>query len=173
MTPYFLIKYNSGNPPSFSLSPHYLIMIQFLYPLFHDNKESVRFEFFSQLFHHKKECRCCWKIMVTWKYHYYYYYVSVGQQIEWVIDYCCIPTCDFIGRSKRGQHGNGTLPNWLHHTRLFPCMWTMLSLQEGDGELQVLHCRILPHSLPMHLQREILPCTLQLMTTICFFFFLI
>lgn len=28
----------------------------------------------------------------------------------------CIPTCDFVGTSKRRQHGYGTISNWLHYT---------------------------------------------------------
>lgn len=38
----------------------------------------------------------------------------------------------------------------------------MLSLQEGDGELQVHSRRVLPHRLQMHVQGEILSCSFQL-----------
>ncbi|KAG5541659.1 hypothetical protein RHGRI_021482 [Rhododendron griersonianum] len=40
-------------------------------------------------------------------------------------------------------------------------MWAMLSLQEGDDQLQVLN-RVLPNCLQMHVQRQILSCAFQL-----------
>lgn len=68
-----------------------------------------------------------------------------------------------------GGAWNGTFTVGFELAGLLACMWAMLSLQEGDGELQVLHLRILPHCLQMHVQREILSCPFQL---ICWFEFI-
>ncbi|GLU09585.1 hypothetical protein SLE2022_333190 [Rubroshorea leprosula] len=41
------------------------------------------------------------------------------------------------GRGGREEAVRNT--NRVELARLFPCLWSMLPLQEGDGELQMLH----------------------------------
>ncbi|RRT62302.1 hypothetical protein BHE74_00049752 [Ensete ventricosum] len=38
-------------------------------------------------------------------------------------------------------------------------MRAVLPVQKGDGDLQVLSRRVLPRRLPVHLRRQILPCS--------------
>ncbi|KAK8493237.1 hypothetical protein V6N11_060687 [Hibiscus sabdariffa] len=69
--------------------------------------------------------------------------------------------------AARGRGGrDGVIPDWVELAGLFTRMRGVLSVQKGDGELQVLRGRVLPHRVQVHVQRQILPCSFLL--TICF-----
>lgn len=67
-----------------------------------------------------------------------------------------------VGRKKRRNRDGVILDGRVELAGLFTRVRGVLSVQEGDGELQVLHSRAMPHCLQVHVQRQILPCPFQL-----------